>query len=263
MARPRTACSVSHVTTRCREVLKDHGTACAEILGADEVEALRLADLEGLYLEEGACSMGVSRATFARILERARRKTARSVVTGSALAIDPGAHGIEAGRCTCPSCRRADAGGTRHVPRSGELRAESARRIEGSNSMRIACPARADQGLSSPLCEHFGSAPGFVVVDTATMAAEYRPNPNQEHGHGMCRPLAAFEGDLPDAVAAAGMGAGALERLSASGIDVYMVSASTVGEAVTAVVSGNAPKAGPWSACASHGHNGGGCPDRS
>lgn len=123
--------------------------------------------------------------------------------------------------------------------------------------MRIACPTRADRGLESPLCEHFGSAPGFVVVDTGTMEAAYLPNPGQEHGHGMCRPLAAFGGDLPDAVAAAGMGAGALEKLSSSGVEVYIVSASTVGEAIAAVVSGSAPKAGPWSACAGHGHEGG------
>ncbi len=255
---------VSHVTARRRTVFHGRGEVCADVLGADEVEALRLADLEGLYLEEGACSMGVSRATFGRILERARRKTARAVVTGSALAMEPGLHGPEDGRCSCPSCRRADAdaGGPGGMPGSGAPHEEMAGPIEGSPVMRIACPVRADLGLESPICEHFGSAPGFVVVDTATMAAAYLPNPGHEHGHGMCRPLAAFEGDLPDAVAAAGMGAGALEKLSASGIEVYIVSASTVGEAVAAVVSGGAPKAGPWSVCAGHGHHGGGCQDR-
>lgn len=261
MARPRTTCNVSHVPACRRAIFHRRGEACDEVLGNDEVEALRLADLEGLYLEEGACSMGVSRATFGRILERARRKTARAVVTGSALAIEPGLNVPEDGSCACPSCRRADAGGPGGMPRGGALRADTRGSIEGSPVMRIACPARADLGLSSPICEHFGSAPGFVVVDTATMTAAYLPNPGHEHGHGMCRPLAAFEGDMPDAVAAAGMGAGALEKLSASGIDVYIVSASTVGEAVAAVVSGGAPKAGPWSVCAGHGHHGGGCQD--
>lgn len=40
-------------------------------LTLDGLEALRLADLEGLYQEEGARRMGVSRATFARVLAEA------------------------------------------------------------------------------------------------------------------------------------------------------------------------------------------------
>jgi len=42
----------------------------------DELEALRLADLEGLYQEDAAEKMGVSRPTFGRLLERARHKLA-------------------------------------------------------------------------------------------------------------------------------------------------------------------------------------------
>ena len=42
----------------------------------DGLEALRLADLEGLYQEEAARRMGVSRATFARVLTQARRAVA-------------------------------------------------------------------------------------------------------------------------------------------------------------------------------------------
>ena len=41
-------------------------------LGLDGLEALRLADLEGLYQEAAAERMGVSRPTFARVLTRAR-----------------------------------------------------------------------------------------------------------------------------------------------------------------------------------------------
>lgn len=51
----------------------------------DGLEALRLADLEGLYQEEAARRMGVSRATFARILTQARRIVAEALVHGKAL----------------------------------------------------------------------------------------------------------------------------------------------------------------------------------
>jgi predicted DNA-binding protein (UPF0251 family) len=59
-------------------------------LGFDEAEALRLADLEGLYQEAAARSMGVSRQTFGRIIEMARRKTADAILNGKALRIDGG-----------------------------------------------------------------------------------------------------------------------------------------------------------------------------
>lgn len=56
-------------------------------LGLDELEALRLADLEGLYHEAAAERMGVSRPTFGRILQRARRAVAEAVVEGRLLVI--------------------------------------------------------------------------------------------------------------------------------------------------------------------------------
>ena len=59
-------------------------------LGLDELEALRLADYEGLYQEAAALRMGVSRQTFGRIVEAARRKTASALVEGKALRIGGG-----------------------------------------------------------------------------------------------------------------------------------------------------------------------------
>ena len=54
----------------------------------DEVETLRLADLEGLHHEDAARKMGVSRATFGRILKQARRKVAQVLLKGKALKIE-------------------------------------------------------------------------------------------------------------------------------------------------------------------------------
>jgi len=55
----------------------------------DELEALRLADYEGLYHEEAAKQMNISRATFGRILDGARHKTAGAILHGNALKIEP------------------------------------------------------------------------------------------------------------------------------------------------------------------------------
>lgn len=62
--------------------------------------------------------------------------------------------------------------------------------------MRIACPVSTDEGVGSRMHEHFGSAPGFVVIDSVSMETTYIPNPNREHGHGMCSPSAPSPGTL-------------------------------------------------------------------
>lgn len=54
-----------------------------------ELEAIRLADLEGLYQEEAARRMGVSRATFGRILEEGRRKVAEALIKGKGIQVVP------------------------------------------------------------------------------------------------------------------------------------------------------------------------------
>jgi predicted DNA-binding protein (UPF0251 family) len=59
-------------------------------LALDEVEALRLADLEGLYHEAAAEQMGISRPTFARIVARARRAVADALVNQKLLLVTPG-----------------------------------------------------------------------------------------------------------------------------------------------------------------------------
>jgi predicted DNA-binding protein (UPF0251 family) len=66
------------------------GTLDVEELRLDELEALRLADLEGLYQEAAAERMGVSRPTFARILARARSAVARALIEERLLVVGEG-----------------------------------------------------------------------------------------------------------------------------------------------------------------------------
>ena len=60
------------------------------ILTVDEFEAIRLADLDRLYQQQAAKQMNVSRQTFGRIIESARRKVAEAQVKGKALRIEGG-----------------------------------------------------------------------------------------------------------------------------------------------------------------------------
>ncbi len=78
------------------------GKALEEMgLTMEELEALRLADMEGLYHETAAQMMGVSRPTFGRILQEARRKVATALVAGMALNIEGGHYEMSETKHTC------------------------------------------------------------------------------------------------------------------------------------------------------------------
>jgi rubrerythrin len=78
-------------------------------LTLEEYEAIRLADYEGLYQEQAAERMNVSRATFGRAIAQARAKIARALVLGLALVIEgeqpPPASDLRMFRCrACGHC---------------------------------------------------------------------------------------------------------------------------------------------------------------
>ena len=59
-------------------------------LGIDELEALRLCDLEGYEQESAGTRMGVSRGTVQRLLKSGRAKVLRALLDSSALVIETG-----------------------------------------------------------------------------------------------------------------------------------------------------------------------------
>jgi hypothetical protein len=60
------------------------------ILTIEELEALRLVDLEDLKQEEAAAMMGVSRKTLWNDLQRARKKVTNALVQGKTIRIQGG-----------------------------------------------------------------------------------------------------------------------------------------------------------------------------
>lgn len=75
------------------------------MLSIEEVEAIRLSDLEAMEQDACAESMEISRGTFQRIINTARRKLADALVHGKAIRIEGGSyevsdiHGGCHGRC--------------------------------------------------------------------------------------------------------------------------------------------------------------------
>lgn len=70
-------------------------------LSVEELEAIRLKDVEGLQQEECAEKMHISRPTFHRVLESARRKVADVLINGKALRIEGGNFALASQRFRC------------------------------------------------------------------------------------------------------------------------------------------------------------------
>lgn len=188
-------------------------------LTLDELESVRLADLEGFYQEAAAARMGVSRQTFGRIVETARRKIADALVNGKALEID---------------------GGIVQMAKTD------------MNEYRIAVPTR--DGMVDP---HFGSCRGFTLFDVkdgAVVKEEFFPAPE---GAG-CKSAAASTLAKAGVrvMLAGGMGEGAVRVMASFGITPVRGVSGPVRSAAEAWAAGKLSDSGE---VCSHDHEGHDC----
>ena len=107
--------------------------------------------------------------------------------------------------------------------------------------MKIAFPVVENKGAESKVHGHFGSAPFFVFVDLDNDSVETFENPDKDHEHGACNPMAALGGRQVDGVVVGGIGGGALKKLTNDGITVYRAVEGTVAENTAMVKAGNLP----------------------
>jgi len=74
-------------------------------LTMDELEAIRLADLEEMYQEDAAKKMNISRQTFGNIVASAHKKIADSLVNSKALKIEGGVVKMMERHFLCSDCK--------------------------------------------------------------------------------------------------------------------------------------------------------------
>ncbi len=74
------------------------------ILLVEELEALRLKDIDGMDQVTCAIEMGISRATFQRILQSARKKMVTSLVYGQTIIIKGGNYMVKQRKFECSDC---------------------------------------------------------------------------------------------------------------------------------------------------------------
>lgn len=120
--------------------------------------------------------------------------------------------------------------------------------------MKVCFPVKNTQSLESEVYGHFGSAPVFIVVDTATQVTTTIYNADQHHAHGMCSPLSAVGGHEIDCVIVGGIGGGALMKLGQAGIKVYKAMGLTVRDNLDLLTAGRLSVFQPGHVCAGHSH---------
>jgi len=73
-------------------------------LSPDELDAIRLADFDGLYQADAAEKMDISRQTFGNIISSAHKKVADALLNGKAICIEGNYEKILLERFECPQC---------------------------------------------------------------------------------------------------------------------------------------------------------------
>ncbi|CAI3240845.1 DUF134 domain-containing protein [uncultured Desulfovibrio sp.] len=167
------------------------------VLTLDGLEALRLADQEGLNMDAAAARMGVSRHTFGRLLRRARQCVAGALVHSQALR-------IEGGVCAVGGAEEEEA----TPPTDGLL---------------AAVPSQAPGGLAAAPEPHFGRCTTFTLARVHNgVVGEVRVRAGLHHEQGDCAAVVQALRDMGvGAVLAGGLGLRPLRELQAAGMAVY------------------------------------------
>lgn len=167
------------------------------ILPLDGLEALRLADYEGLNMDEAAARMGVSRHTFGRLLRRARHCVAAVLVDGLALRIEGGVCAMDALNDDVVS--------------------------SGSAGVLVAVPSQEQGGLLAAPHAHFGRCGIYTLAWVkAGEIGDVMVRANTGHMPGDCaNPVQALARMGVTVLLAGGMGVRPLQAMQAAGIAVY------------------------------------------
>jgi predicted Fe-Mo cluster-binding NifX family protein len=119
--------------------------------------------------------------------------------------------------------------------------------------MRICLPTNNSGGLGDHLCEHFGRAPTFTVVDTESDEVTVHQN-RSEHMGGTGKPPEQIAKTGAKVLICSGLGPKAIDMLVSFGVEVYVGAYGTVGEAIQQWKEGKLSLADAQNACKEHHH---------
>lgn len=228
------------------------------ILHLEEYETILLCDYEGMTQAEAARQMNVSRPTITRIYASARRKMAHALVCSSSLVIEGGSVYIDGGWFCCRKCGlifnrvEPDLEKGKHTcllcgSRCEDIDIGSIDLVKYERMKKIALPTRNGQ-----IDDHFGHCEFYTIVSVddndQIVLTETLPSPQ---GCGCKSNIATkLQQDGVKVMLAGNMGAGALNKLSACGIQVIRGCQGGVLDVVQAFLRGEIRDSGE--ACHHH-----------
>ncbi len=207
-------------------------------LTIEEVEAIRLRDLEHREQVDCAARMNVSRPTFQRVLAAARRKIADSLLKGKAICIKGGNYVLQ----------------KEYVDDNFD------HEIEGGTMNNFKVAVVSEDGTT--VSQHFGMAPWYMVYtiqDGKLAATEKRekaghhqmgnahPHGSQTHGHvqdtasqDLHNRMASTINDCKVLITG-GMGMGAYQSMKSNNIEPIVTDVRDIGQAVKLYLQGKLP----------------------
>ncbi|MBS1371444.1 MAG: DUF134 domain-containing protein [Lentisphaeria bacterium] len=211
-------------------------------LRLDELEALRLVDLEEFDQQEAAARMEISRGTLQRLLYSAHRRVALALTAGRSIVISDGGIAVS-GPAGCDAscrfcCRKNPGAASGRFPETGK-----------GDTMIIAVTCENDN-----VFQHFGRTPAFALFTVEGNRLTGRVDvPTGENGHGA---LAGFLKERNvDVLICGGIGGGARQALADCGIKLVGGVRGDVTEAVGKYVAGTL-EADPEFTCNHHHEHG-------
>ena len=211
-------------------------------LRLDELEAIRLVDLEEFDQVEAAARMEISRGTLQRLLYSAHRQIALALTSGRSIVISDGGDTVAGPTgCDASACRFCC---RKHPETASGCLPENRKK---GDIMIIAVTCENDN-----VFQHFGHTPAFALFPVEEGRLTGRVDvPTGESGHGA---LAGFLKERNvDVLICGGIGGGAQQALANCGIKLVGGVRGDVTEAVGHYLAGTL-EADPNFSCNHHGH---------
>ena len=226
-----------------------------ETLSFEEIEALKLKDVENMDQETAAEKMGISRSTFQRIVKSARYKLVKSVIEGKALKVEGGNY-IPSDKVIKKQCLK----GKHHYyvrkddlisqeqnfksiskikcPECGERIINYEKDFKKGEKMKL-CITSTGTSLDSNVDHRFGRCPYFIMYDTDSDTFESIENASREAmGGAGIQAGQLIASKNAGAVITGNFGPNAFRVLQAAKIKMYSGVSGTVREAIEKYKSG-------------------------
>ena len=118
---------------------------------------------------------------------------------------------------------------------------------------KYAIPIENDNGLNSPIAQHFGRAPAFAIVTENKEMVSTIENVS-EHFGGKGKPPELLSQKDIDILLCGGLGPNAIKQFENFGIEVYIGARGTINETIDSFKAGKLSMATNENACKEHRH---------